>query len=990
MRIFCDIGNRLSSYSEVCFDEEERTHNYNGRTHLCCDHRVINHQNQRFACYLINGQWRLVDNYKERVCKGSVYSTENTEMQCSESGPYNSTTSIDCGGVIHPRVNGDACCGTSIMNSSTEVCCRNSSGKAVPLTPEQCCASTTLEARGLPCCAGSLYNPKEKMCCHEGLFNKTGSRQCSQDPKCPVYDTLTHLEVKASINGPCTVVEIVNGKTSVCGGELFNPNNSVCDRNRRVIRIDSKSGSMCGSVPYNKENATCCEGTITEGMPEIEGLVQCNGSIPVLTSDHLICMGMVYPRSDIIDEACCATDVYRTDSQICCEGNIYNKSSPSTDCCGKSIFDRTSQLCYSGYYPYINIVVNGTTDESKVCAGKLLERNESCRRDTFYEKVVKTWEDVDAFCGVFGYKRDKYFCDRNQSLVPHEPYESLCILPYEDRLFDTREFICCGGKILPNLTPCGKKRECCNDWPFVPEFQTCSQGNGIWNVPRHFASICGSKIFNNQTHVCDSNNYVVVEKGELERKPSVCWDKNGTPVRYNELEHFCCDRQLWSNVGYEDPDCCNNVPYDRASPNHVCCQGSLLSTGGIPMTCEGRVAYSNDQQVCGGFIYNKSDGSCCGSGVYDPERELCCGDTVKIPKSSETERCCGLAKFDEADASLVCCDNSTLHTKVPGYQCCGSSLMNPEKSICLNDEYMIGREYEDKTCNASNLEHERGTCCAGILHVGKFGSCDGLHFVGRADDQLWCGQGVLKHGEACCDGIPYDQESYTCVNNSMIMPTCNGTLFDKSTESCCSQVIISNSENICCSGWIRNVSNEEDRCCDGIAYNSRTSICCRNEVKDLRDPNTDPNKCCDENESFKMATGNCEPVPPTEIAPGCPVCPDYERSKSEVATAAVNSSYQVMVKITRTYTTGGVSVRIGDLPRQCEKCRQDLEDQPSQIKRMVFPEGCTCSFILNSKYILLAYSPIVRGDELILSEGAVILPRNLLNRVIRSIDGRTS
>lgn len=65
-------------------------------------------------------------------------------------------------------------------------------------------------------------------------------------------------------------------------------------------------GAKCGSIPYNKENATCCERVITEGMPEIEGLVRCNGSTPVLTSDHLICMGKVYQRSDSIDKACCA------------------------------------------------------------------------------------------------------------------------------------------------------------------------------------------------------------------------------------------------------------------------------------------------------------------------------------------------------------------------------------------------------------------------------------------------------------------------------------------------------------------------------------------------------------------------------------------------------------------------------------------------------------------------------------------------------------
>lgn len=124
-------------------------------------------------------------------------------------------------------------------------------------------------------------------------------------------------------------------------------------------------------------------------------------------------------------------------------------------------------------------------------------------------------------------------------------------------------------------------------------------------------------------------------------------------------------------------------------------------------------------------------------------------------------------------------------------------------------------------------------------------------------------------------------------------------------------------------------------------------------------------------------------------APGCPVCPEYELSKSEVTTAAVDSSYQVMVKITGT-DSEGVSIRIVDLPRQCQNCQQDLLDNPSQIKKMVFPEGCSCSLILNSKYVLLAYSPTVEEDELILSEGAVILPRSRLNRVIRSIDSRTS
>lgn len=57
---------------------------------------------------------------------------------------------------------------------------------------------------------------------------------------------------------------------------------------------------------------------------------------------------------------------------------------------------------------YINIVVDGTTDESKVCAGKLLGRNEMCRRGTFFEENVTIDEDVDDFCGVYGYKRDKY------------------------------------------------------------------------------------------------------------------------------------------------------------------------------------------------------------------------------------------------------------------------------------------------------------------------------------------------------------------------------------------------------------------------------------------------------------------------------------------------------------------------------------------------------------------------------------------------------
>lgn len=68
------------------------------------------------------------------------------------------------------------------------------------------------------------------------------------------------------------------------------------------------SGGLCGNIPYNRENASCCRGQLSPGIPEIPGITECAGTTAFLNSQKKVCQGKLHTLSvESGNQECCGT-----------------------------------------------------------------------------------------------------------------------------------------------------------------------------------------------------------------------------------------------------------------------------------------------------------------------------------------------------------------------------------------------------------------------------------------------------------------------------------------------------------------------------------------------------------------------------------------------------------------------------------------------------------------------------------------------------------
>ncbi|XP_071834456.1 uncharacterized protein [Apostichopus japonicus] len=1000
------LATVIISFSSVFGDaNEQRCHDdatsselwFDTGTDLCCKGKVVNHLDHRYGCH----NDVMYDRTKSSPC-GEVLLDVDSDMKCSQSGrPYNSSTDMECMGNVFPKADGDACCLDQSYDSSSEFCCKTNNG-TLPLSAEECCREITNDAdqpRGLHCCAGSPYSEDTHLCCFNELYAQEESMVCGQHPSIQPYDTRTHIEIRSS-NGHWNLQPIEDGKTEICGSSAINPFYSVCcwweTFNTLCQEVGSASGAFCGSLPYNRETTSCCGGKLNPGIPEIPGITECAGTTAFLNSQKRLCQGKLHTITETSRTQCCGTELFDDQTELCCSDQIQRKTSPAMECCDTLVHDPTVQTCYvytredwSRAVKVLDIKVGS----DRLCAGLVLEANEFCKKKIFGpDTIIKGRDGDNAICGTQAFNTEEFFCDRRDNLIPRNPNDGLCFTEYGNQLFDLSRQICCYGNLYDLKSACGGERQCCGGDVFLEDFQSCNPStNNVVDIPTAVSDSCHGNMFDTRTHVCDDENLMVVSKEEFAENQSVCYFKDGGYSRYDRDEHICCNGQLWCVGGIQDPSCCGNFMFDNASNDHVCCEGVLHVTGGLPKECQGRIAYSQDQMVCNGVLFNKTEGSCCGSGVFDPDTELCC-ENVKITKSVDGETCCGTASYDINDPSKTCCKSKTLHDSIPGHRCCGTTLMGPEMGTCLNDEFVLGREHLNATCDSSVSDQPGGTCCSGLLYVGN-GSCDGLQFTNIRDDPRWCGVRLLDADEVCCSGVIFSSSTHVCRDN-VLLPTCGGVTYEASTHECCNQKVIDKSRKICCMDKPRKITNGENSCCKRSAYNSETSICCGGTVRDLEDGTLDLDECCpDPGQTFSLSHGGCQDVETTtSTSDRCSICPEEKKTKSMIQQAACSSTFQVYVKpIATNSSSGEVTVRVSKLPKFCPACDQKLLTKKSlkKITTLVLPCS-SCSLILNRKYLLLdSVTPEEGGRVVVVSEGAMLLQRRASKLVMGTYTGET-
>ncbi|CAK8689449.1 uncharacterized protein LOC143460365 [Clavelina lepadiformis] len=488
--------------------------------------------------------------------------------------------------------------------NSRAACCETPDGLKTPYAP-----STQI------CCNGNVAEIDVQFCCgDDGTIGTIGDNVCC--------DSQLYSVDPPDIN-----------KTACCGSKPdplpYDPNLDVCCNNE-VFAIIEDADQCCEETPYNPLKSICCDGNLwsteTEGteccsqfafFPD-KGSFCCNGDV-FLTSDvggnaccgvgdetdyyfkedrDFICCGGLLSFLTGDQSECCGTQPYSTETSMCCDDQVFDKSQ-GTDCCrGNPYFKRDSGsertiCCDNG--------PAGPFRNPSCCGGNGydIEGGTLCCGGEVYGKF--SWP---ACCVDVGYDARTHSCCG--ATVRPNPNRSTQVSCCGETPYDRNTQMCCGGFFnvtIPTGVP-PNRAQCCDDQVYDTRDQLCCDGIMYDKADRLTSKCCGVEMYNTTEEICCERPDRTFFLSSLEFGPenTACCDG----IVYNKETDYCCDGIL-DKKPFENTECCAGRPYNRMES--ICCLFELRPIGSIvpwqrAECCGDKCMYRGPQRCCHDRIYD--------------------------------------------------------------------------------------------------------------------------------------------------------------------------------------------------------------------------------------------------------------------------------------------------------------------------------------------------------------------------------------------------
>ena len=393
--------------------------------------------------------------------------------------------------------------------------------------------------------------------------------------------------------------------------------------------------------------------------------------------------------------------------------------------------------------------------------------------------------------------------------------------------------LCC----LDTVYPIGDTTACCGVDIYRAHIQSCCRGEITDNVPQLFSVCCSGTAYDKRKVECLSGVPTgrCSERGEedVEESEAAGGEQSSPAQAYDVRQLVCCEGKLYPLNSKRA--CCGS----RYLPSNACIGRRPVSRVAY---CSGVKYMESEKHCCEGVLHKFRRGSqCCRSMYYNRRTQRCVQGSV-VDIEVKGPRC---LNKPYSPSRHKCCDDTKLHMKRPGFVCCGSDYILPNKyTRCEKGEVVMMRQAKQCKGDSSNGKKKIDK------DSNKYVCCDGKYF--------------RKHFTRKCCGDRYVIKSKTCESN--VIPS-KPEDYDSGIgggasgeERRCGRRVYTIGERVCCGGQSMYIEREGFACCGtryyrtssayycsakgelerravcgpGITYDSAGQVCCRASALKIR------------------------------------------------------------------------------------------------------------------------------------------------------------
>ena len=425
---------------------------------------------------------------------------------------------------------GGGCCrkiGEDMEGNTSEACCdprvSNIWGTAARWTGSACCNWDLSEAySGETCCAGTRYvasydndESSEKYkkwyeCCESNTVyprygGNTGSLAsvefCCESggpqytKSYDEYYLLFTYDCCGAGEKPYNVDQVSHGWQyfpiqKCCAGEPYTKSKSFsyqqdcCADGGEVYTKNSNSEDCCSASEHVIDGKACCPNSDDEiyrkdnSSNSSDEYLCCDGGVYSKTSDEQDCCEE--PKFTIDDKACCSNsddEIYKkkadsnasdsSDEYLCCDGDVYSKTSDEQDCCpdGQHVVDDKACCPDATNEIYREDNSSNSSDEYLCCDGGVYTKS----------------SDKQDCCPDGQYVIDGKACCPN---LTDEIYQKSS----SDSSDSSDEYECCNGTVYDKTSD---SKDCCEN-PNEVSGTTCCEGSSAKDIDGNASEDCCS------------------------------------------------------------------------------------------------------------------------------------------------------------------------------------------------------------------------------------------------------------------------------------------------------------------------------------------------------------------------------------------------------------------------------------------------------------------------------------------------------------------
>ncbi|KAG7483943.1 hypothetical protein MATL_G00043630 [Megalops atlanticus] len=598
----------------------------------------------------------------EFICAGVRYPWRRN-YECCGRRLYNRYTEVCCedGQVVaRHHSHGTACCGAVAFDSRWQSCC---AGHVIYGAGLGCCGMKPYSKRNATCCQGVLsmglsgllsqccstqaYNPRDRICCEGRLWpRQTGLQCCGPE----LHNSSSQFCVQSKI-----LAEPRKGPHHLlCGEKQYDSRTQTCCSLYRNPTPNPPGLGCCGSpgnvVHYNLSTAWCCREKVQHQVCDTQKKCQTPYGLQSYSSPSMECLnGDVVPHEYVRK---CGEAYYDSRALTCCDGYLLFLV-PGWTCCGKALFNHTSQSCNGEIREQSDVRrtlrmcgwnSHYEPSSQRCCLnashyGQSYTAGYTCCNGTV-DPTPGTSLYGGQCCDGKGYNPDTQFCCSGQ-IMNHEGWQRIGENSF---LEETLQSICCAGE---HFHVSSGETACHGTIPYNPRTEVVCEGMVHAVGMGH---CCGESVYNPETHVCCS--------GYSHPRPNV--SDNSTWLE-------CCGTQPYDTA---DPGlrCCSNrlhrLPHDLLGVSHRCCGDDLINTH-THGCCS-----SEGQQV--EYLLG-TDTACCGHMPYNTSAESCCQGRLHLGRPQQKIVECTVISVKDIDLQAAC-NHSVLLGQLVGVVAAGGYL----------------------------------------------------------------------------------------------------------------------------------------------------------------------------------------------------------------------------------------------------------------------------------------------------------------------------